>query len=106
MAAEKGEAVPERQTTSREKQLLLTSLSHQRQHVLGILDGLPGEALRRPVLLSGWACVGLVNHLALDVQRFWFCNVFGGEPVEQPADAWTVGPEVPVQDALDRTGVQ
>ena len=101
MAAEKGEAVPERQTTPRERQLLLTSLNDQRQHVLGILDDLPDEALRRPVLPSGWACVGLVNHLALDVERFWFRNVFAGEPVEQPADAWAVGPEVPVQEVLD-----
>ena len=101
MAAEKGEAAPERQTTPRERQLLLTSLNDQRQHVLGILDGLPDEALRRPVLPSGWACVGLVNHLALDVERFWFRNVFAGEPVEQPADAWAVSPEVPVQAVLD-----
>ena len=101
MAAEKGEAVPERQTTPRERQLLLTSLNDQRQHVLGILDGLPDEALRRPVLPSGWTCVGLVNHLALDVERFWFRNVFAGEPVEQPADAWTVGLEVPGQAVLD-----
>ena len=101
MAAEKGEAVPERQTTPRGRQLLLTSLNDQRQHVLGILDDLPDEALRRPVLPSGWACVGLVNHLALDVERFWFRNVFVGEPVEQPADAWAVSPEVPVQEVLD-----
>jgi uncharacterized damage-inducible protein DinB len=101
VAAEKGEAVPEPQTTLRERQLLLTSLNDQRQHVLGILDDLPEEALRRPVLPSGWACVGLVNHLALDVERFWFRTVFAGEPVEQPADAWAVSPEVPVQEVLD-----
>jgi Protein of unknown function (DUF664) len=101
VAAEKGEAVPEGQTTPRERQLLLTSLNDQRQHVLGILDGLPDEALRRPVLPSGWTCIGLVHHLALDVERFWFRNVFAGGPVEQPADAWTVGPEVPVPEVLD-----
>ncbi len=101
MAAENGQAVPEPQRTTREIQLLLASLNHQRQHVLGILDGLSDEAVRRPVLPSGWACIGLVNHLALDVERFWFRNVFAGEPVEQPADAWTVGPEVPVQEVLD-----
>jgi uncharacterized damage-inducible protein DinB len=101
MAAENEETVPKPQTMPRERQLLLSSLHDQRQHVLGILDDLPDEALRRPVLPSGWACVGLVNHLALDVERFWFRNVFFGEPVEQPADAWTVGPEVPVPEVLD-----
>ncbi len=32
---------------------LLSSLTHQRAHVLGILEGLPDDALRRPVLPSG-----------------------------------------------------
>lgn len=65
------------------------------------LDGLPEDDLRRPVLPSGWASIGLVQHLTLDVERFWFRNVFAGEAVDQPEDAWHVGPDVPVQDVLD-----
>ena len=57
---------------SEETQFLLDSLDNQRDHVLGILDGLPEEQLRRPVLPSGWNCVGLVKHLALDVEHYWF----------------------------------
>lgn len=35
---------------------LVSSLTEQRNHVLGILRGPPEEALRRPVLPSGWTC--------------------------------------------------
>jgi hypothetical protein len=49
---------------------LLSSLNVQREHVLGILDGLAAQALRRRMLPSGWTCLGLVRHLAIDVARF------------------------------------
>ena len=50
-------------STEPETSLLLSSLNNQREHVLGILDGLPDDALRRPVLPSGWTCLGMVQHL-------------------------------------------
>lgn len=46
---------------------------------MGILDGLDADALRQAVLPSGWNCLGLVQHLALDVERFWFRAVVAGE---------------------------
>ncbi|HEU5416746.1 MAG TPA: DUF664 domain-containing protein, partial [Streptosporangiaceae bacterium] len=52
--------------------LLLDYLNGQRRHVLGILDDLSEDDLRRPVLPSGWTSLGMVRHLALDVERFWF----------------------------------
>ena len=55
-------------------------LDIQREHVVGILDGLSDEQLRRPVLPSGWSCLGLVHHLALDVEQFWFPGVIAAEP--------------------------
>ena len=81
---------------------LLAALDAQRAHVLGILEGLPDEALRRAVLPSGWTCLGLVRHLALDVERFWFRAVVAGEQVdlETGADAWQVSPDVPAEDVL------
>jgi hypothetical protein len=82
-----------------ERAMLLGYLNAQRNHVLGILEGLPEEALRRPVLPSGWTCVGLVQHLALDVERFWFRIIVAGESDESPemmADAWQVPSDVPV----------
>ncbi|GAA1810371.1 DinB family protein [Luedemannella flava] len=75
-----------------EKELLLTTLNGQRQHILGALEGLSDKDLRRPVLPTGWSCLGLVHHLALDVERFWFRAVVDGEQVEllDGADAWQV----------------
>lgn len=88
---------------SGEAAALLSSLTDVRDHVLGVLEGLPGEALRRPVLPSGWTCLGLLRHLALDVERFWFRAVIAGETVdlEQGDGAWQVSPDVPAGDVLD-----
>ena len=82
-----------------ETRALLSSLNDQRDHVLGILEGLPEEALRRPVLPSGWTCLGLVRHLALDVERFWFRAVVVGEhmDLESGAAAWQVTPDMPAE---------
>jgi hypothetical protein len=86
-----------------EAEALLSTLQGQRAHVLGILDGLPEVALRRPVLPSGWTCLGLVRHLALDVERFWFRAVAAGERVELEAGdgAWRVPAHVPAPTVLD-----
>ena len=45
-----------------ETALLLGFLDGERQHVIGILEGFSEEQLRRPVLPSGWSCLGLVRH--------------------------------------------
>jgi hypothetical protein len=64
--------------------LLLQFLDQQRNHVLGILDVLPEEQLRRPVLPSGWNCLGMVKHLALADEHYWFRSIVGGEsPLDQ-----------------------
>ena len=59
-------------STSQETRALISYLDAQRHHVLDILDGLDEEALRKPVLPSGWNCLGMVRHLALNVERAWF----------------------------------
>ncbi|HEY0541264.1 MAG TPA: DUF664 domain-containing protein [Actinoallomurus sp.] len=86
-----------------EKRALLSALTDQRDHVLGIVDGLPDEALRRPVLASGWTCLGLVRHLALDVERFWFRAVVAGEKVELESGdgAWQVSSDTAAQAVFD-----
>ncbi|MFI9427896.1 DinB family protein [Streptomyces achromogenes] len=86
---------------------LLRVLEGQRRHVLGILDGLGATPLRRPVLPSGWHCLGLVQHLTLDVERFWFRAVVAGdeeviEGLTSGDEAWRVAPDVPARDVLDR----
>ncbi|HWS58238.1 MAG TPA: DinB family protein [Actinotalea sp.] len=87
----------------RETRALLSTLDAQRRHVLGILEGLSDADLRRAVLPSGWSCLGLVRHLALDVERFWFRAVVAGERVELESGdgAWRVGADVPAQAVLD-----
>jgi uncharacterized damage-inducible protein DinB len=74
---------------------LLHSLRNQRRHVEQILEGLDEEALRRPVLPSGWSCLGLVNHLAVDVEMFWFRRVVRGEAIDFAGSAW----EVPLDES-------
>ncbi len=86
--------------------LLIRVLAAQRQHVLGIVEGLDDDALRRAVLPSGWTCLGLVQHLALDVERFWFGAVMGGDPstitaLADTADAWQVDPASSPASVLD-----
>jgi len=95
-------------TLGMESQTLLFYLSAQRDHVLGILEGLDEEALRRQVLPSGWTCLGLVRHLALDVERFWFRGIVASEQTVidglavAPDDAWHVGVDVPAAAVFDR----
>ena len=89
-----------------ERTMLLGYLNAQRKHVLGILEGLSEEDLHRPVLPSGWTCVGLVQHLAVDVERFWFRAVIAGEQplidrLADQGDAWQVASNVRATDIFD-----
>ena len=90
-----------------ETNVLLGHLNAQRRHVLGILEGLDEDALRRTVLPSGWNCLGLLQHLALDDERFWFQAVVAGDHsvidqvMDAPEDSWKVGTDVPVEQVFD-----
>jgi uncharacterized damage-inducible protein DinB len=89
---------------SDEKAVLLRSLDNQRGHILGILEGLSDDDLQRPVLPTGWTCAGLVQHLALEVERWWFWNVMAGQTAPedpQPDNGWNVAPGTPPQETLD-----
>jgi uncharacterized damage-inducible protein DinB len=94
-------------TEADEKTMVVAYLNAQRRHVLGILEGLSDEDMRRAVLPSGWTPVGLVNHLALDDEWFWFQAVVAGDQaaidrVGTEGDAWKVPEDVPVAEVLDR----
>lgn len=85
---------------------LLRYLNDQREHALGILEGLDEEALRRPAMPSGWTCLGMIQHLALDIERFWFRAVIAGEQaaideLADIADAWQVDPGLPAESVFD-----
>jgi uncharacterized damage-inducible protein DinB len=87
-----------------EKDALLATLNGQREHLLSALDGLSDENLRRPVLPSAWTALGLVRHLALEVEQFWFRGAVAGEPITLTSgdEAWQVPPEVPSAAVLGR----
>ena len=97
---------------------LLASLNDQRNHVLGILglpdldgdrhmEGLPDGALRRPVLPSGWSCLGMVKHLTISDERFWFRGIVAGDPAcvttsdRAAAQAWQVAADIPADAVFD-----
>lgn len=88
-----------------ENDLLLSRLGSQREHVVGILEGLSDEEMRRPVLASGWSCLGLLRHLAVDVEELWFRGVIRGDQaaIDEVVQyhAWQVGPETPVASVFD-----
>lgn len=89
---------------SPERDLLLDRLNGQRQHVLTQLEGLSDEQLRRPLLPSGWSCLGLVRHLTLSDERYWFEVVVAGEPLtfwpEGENGDWQVRPDELAADVL------
>ena len=67
-----------------EHDVMLRHLNAQRRHVLGAVDGLSPEQLRKPVLPSGWNCLGMIKHLAIADERYWFRYIVGAEDVEFP----------------------
>jgi Protein of unknown function (DUF664) len=78
-----------------ETSVLLTSLDAQRRHVVGIIDELEEADLRRSLVPSGWTPLGLVQHLTLDVERFWFLAVVAGDrrtidDLDKGDDSWRV----------------
>lgn len=94
-------------TAATERAMLLTYLTAQREHVLGILEGLAEKDLRRPLLPSGWTCLGLMQHLTMDVELFWFRAVAAGSPaaIDELAgmeNAWQVAADVPAASVLAR----
>lgn len=89
-------------TADKERAALLDSLAQQRRHVLGTTQGLSDAGLRRPVLPSGWTCPGLVRHLAVDVERFWFRGVVAGEPIELDDETgWLTYDDVTAGDVFE-----
>jgi hypothetical protein len=100
-----------------ERELLLGRLTAQRHHVLGAVQGLSDEQLRRAVLPSGWTIVGLLRHLTLGLERYWFHTVMGGEPLDYwpdhddghggPAD-WRVADDEPPARVIEeyRSAIQ
>ncbi len=95
------------QSQDSEHEMLSAYLASQRRHVIGILDGLDDEALNSSALPSGWTPLGLVQHLALDVERFWFSCVMAGDPdeiarLDEVDNAWVVAQGTSPAEVLER----
>src|ERR1700733_7791969 len=89
-------------TPDRAREGPLEWLGDQRNHVLGVLRGLSEEKLRQPVLPSGWSCLALVRHLAVDDERFWFRAVAAGGGLGLDDDTgWEPAAEEPAEAVLD-----
>ncbi len=89
---------------SSERTELVAHLAGVRRHVLRQLEDLSDEQLRRPVLPSGWSCLGLVRHLTLSDERYWFEVVVAGQPLdfwpEGENGDWVVDPDESAEDVL------
>lgn len=89
---------------SSERDLLLSRLTAQRRHILDQVEGLSDAQLRQRVLPSGWSCLGLLRHLTLSDERYWFGVVMAGEPLDfwpegDHAD-WLVGDDEPAESVV------
>jgi uncharacterized damage-inducible protein DinB len=87
-----------------EAQMLLRYLNAQRNHVLGAVKGLSDAQLRRPVLPSGWHCLGMIKHLSLADEHYWFRSIVGGESLDffprGPNADWQVAPDESAEEVL------
>lgn len=82
---------------------LIGALNAQRRHVLTAIGGLTDEQLRRPVLPSGWSCLGMLKHLALGDEYYWFRSIIGGETIlefPEPDGDWLIGEHDTADDII------
>lgn len=87
-----------------EKRSLLRTLTNQRNHILSIVDDLDPEQLRQSTLPSGWTPLGLVRHLTLADERYWFGSIVGGAPFgwfpDGPGADWLVAADESAEDVI------
>lgn len=88
-----------------ERDALRRALDAQRAHVLAVVDGLGDTPLRTATCPSGWTPLGLVQHLTLADERYWFASIVGGEPLDWfppgPGADWAVAPDAPAASIID-----
>src|SRR6478735_5352971 len=66
---------------------LVRALDGARRHVLDQITTMAAADLRRSQVPSGWSPLGLVRHLTLSDERYWFEVVVAGGPL----DFWPSG---------------
>jgi hypothetical protein len=80
-------------------EVFLTYLDYFRSRLVGKLEALPGDELRRSRLHSGWAPIELLKHLSY-VELRWLEGGFEGRDV---ADPWADGRDGRWYVAADET---
>ncbi len=80
---------------SKEMRDLCSTLDSQRAHILTSVDGLTDDQLTQSVLPSGWSCAGLIKHLALADEHYWFRTIIGGASLDgffppEPGGDWVL----------------
>ena len=62
----------------------------------------------RSMLRSGWTFLGLIQHLAIDVEHFWFTAVVRGEGVDVviSKNAWQVAAGASSRSIIDLYGLE
>ena len=90
-----------------EKEILVAFLDYHRDTLLGKLEGLDDEQLRRRLVPSETTILGVVKHLAY-VERGWFQRTFRGDEAlergwseDDPDADFRMGPDESTQDILD-----
>ena len=91
--------------TGDDRARLLGSLTAARNHVLDQIGSLAPDDLVRSRVPSGWTPLGLVRHLTLSDERFWFeVVVAGGEldfwPEDENGD-WLVEPGTDPEQVIE-----
>ena len=89
------------------REQLLQFLALERAHVIRSVEGLSDEQTLRSLLPSGWSCAGLIRHLALDVEAYWFQCTMRGDDIADlvartgPDDGWSVPAATSPHDIID-----
>ena len=88
-----------------ERDALRAALDSQRRKIISIVESLDDDQARSSTLPSGWTPIGLVRHLTLSDERYWFDSIVGGRPLEgfpdEPGGDWLVGADETTEQVLD-----
>jgi Protein of unknown function (DUF664) len=88
-----------------ERDELLAALAHQRRHLHQQVVRLSPTERRTAVLPSDWTPLGLLRHVTLSVETYWFHAVLGGTPFsffpKGPRADWLIPEGVSDEDVLE-----
>ena len=84
-----------------ERTTLVAYLDYLREALVLKAQGLSDDDVRRPMVASGTSVLGLLHHL-VDVERYWFHHVFGGQETEFNPPGSAPPPTLTAEVAIER----